>query len=84
MPKNTMGQAIGFPLVNFQTPERPPITPMDGRYCRIEHLDIARHAAALHDANNKDRTSQLDLPALRAIHHARRLHALDGRGLLQR
>lgn len=54
MPKNTMGQAIGFPLVNFQTPERPPITPMDGRYCRIEHLDIARHAAALHDANNKD------------------------------
>jgi RimJ/RimL family protein N-acetyltransferase len=32
---------------------------MDGRFCRLERLDAARHAAALHAANTLDATGRL-------------------------
>ena len=47
---NAFGQPIGFPVENWAERERPPRTPMLGRYCRIEPLDVARHAADLFDA----------------------------------
>ncbi|HXO03890.1 MAG TPA: GNAT family protein, partial [Stellaceae bacterium] len=34
--------------------ERPPLTPMTGRYCRVEPLDVERHAAELYQANSED------------------------------
>jgi RimJ/RimL family protein N-acetyltransferase len=52
---NELGQPIGFPLPGWTARPRPPATPMEDRYCRIERLDPARHAAALHQANLADR-----------------------------
>nr|WP_198297791.1 GNAT family protein [Bordetella genomosp. 9] len=47
---NEYGQAIGDALPDWTPRARPPATPMQGRYCRIEPLDPARHAADLFDA----------------------------------
>ncbi len=52
---NELGQPIGFPLPGWTARPRPPATAMEGRYCRIERLDPARHAEALHQANLADR-----------------------------
>ncbi len=51
---NTLGQPIGDPVPGWQAPPAPPRTPMTGRYCRVEPLDIERHAADLHEANLSD------------------------------
>jgi RimJ/RimL family protein N-acetyltransferase len=48
---NELGQPVGPPLPGWTPRERPPRTPMVGRYCRVEPLDRARHAAELHEAN---------------------------------
>ena len=52
---NALGQPVGFPLPAWQKRPRPPRTPMEGRFCRVEPLDPARHAAALHAANRQDK-----------------------------
>jgi RimJ/RimL family protein N-acetyltransferase len=52
---NDLGQPIGFPLPNWMPRPRPPRTPLEGRYCRIEPLDPGRHAAQLFRANAADR-----------------------------
>jgi RimJ/RimL family protein N-acetyltransferase len=52
---NHLGQPIGFPLPDWQARQRPPRTPMLGRFCRIEPLDPDRHAAALFEANRQDK-----------------------------
>ena len=52
---NALGQPIGEPVENWQPPPRPPREPMHGRYCRIEPLDLARHARDLYDAYGHDR-----------------------------
>jgi RimJ/RimL family protein N-acetyltransferase len=44
---NSLGQPIGFPLPDWRPPPHPPRAPMAGRYCRVEPLDPARHAADL-------------------------------------
>jgi len=44
---NELGQKVGFPVPDFAPPPRPPRTPMQGRTCRLEILDKARHAADL-------------------------------------
>lgn len=49
-----LGLPIGFPLEDWSACERPPKTVIDGRYCRVEPIDPARHAADLHAANLKD------------------------------
>lgn len=49
-----MGQPIGFPLPDWKPPPRPPRTPMQGRYCRVEPIDPERHAAELYEANERD------------------------------
>ncbi len=51
---NLLGQPIGDPLPNWTPRPLPPRTPMQGRTCRLEVLDAARHAADLHAANMED------------------------------
>jgi RimJ/RimL family protein N-acetyltransferase len=51
---NELGQPIGEPVPGWTPRERPPRTPMVGRWCRLEPLDPARHAAQLHAANVTD------------------------------
>jgi RimJ/RimL family protein N-acetyltransferase len=42
---------VGEPVPGWTPRPRPPRTPMTGRYCSVEPLDIERHAAELHAAN---------------------------------
>jgi RimJ/RimL family protein N-acetyltransferase len=51
---NHLGQPVGFPLPDWQACSRPPRTAMEGRFCRIEPLNIERHAAELYAANSED------------------------------
>jgi RimJ/RimL family protein N-acetyltransferase len=51
---NGLGQPIGFPLPDWAPPPAPPREPMQGRYCRLEPLDVDRHAAALFEADSAD------------------------------
>jgi len=51
---NHLGQPVGDPVPDWTPRPRPPRTTMLGRTCRLEPLDAARHAAALHDANLLD------------------------------
>jgi RimJ/RimL family protein N-acetyltransferase len=57
--ENALGQPVGFALPDWAGAQRPPRTPMEGRFCRLEPLDPARHAAALHDAYSEDREGRL-------------------------
>ena len=52
---NHLGQPIGFPLPDWSARPRPPRTPMAGRLCRVEPIDVERHAADLHAANREDK-----------------------------
>src|SRR5262249_32896420 len=47
---NALGQPIGFALPGWSARPRPPRQAIGGRYCRIEPLDLERHAAQLHAA----------------------------------
>ena len=48
---NALGQAVGFSVEGWTPPPVPPLVPMAGRTCRLEPLDVTRHAAGLHEAN---------------------------------
>lgn len=48
--KNHLGQPIGEPIPGWVSRLAPPRTPMAGRLCRLEPLNAAKHAAALHAA----------------------------------
>ena len=52
--QNHLGQPIGWAVTNWQPPPRPPRTPMQGRFCRVEPLDPDRHAPDLYAANALD------------------------------
>jgi RimJ/RimL family protein N-acetyltransferase len=52
---NELGQAVGFRVDGWAPPPRPPRENIDGRTCRLEPLDAARHGAALHSGNLLDR-----------------------------
>lgn len=45
---NSFGQPVGPPVENWTARPLPPLTPMEGRYCRLEKLDPGKHAAALY------------------------------------
>ena len=51
---NELGQAIGFPITDWQTCEHPRGARMQGELCRLEPVDIDRHAADLFDAFHLD------------------------------
>jgi RimJ/RimL family protein N-acetyltransferase len=53
MRHNELGQPIGDSVPGWTTRPRPPRTPIEGRYCRVEPLDPDRHAAQLHAANSE-------------------------------
>ena len=51
---NHLGQPVGRPVEGWTPRPRPQRTPMEGRLCRLEPLDVDRHAEALHAANSLD------------------------------
>lgn len=55
---NEFGQPIGFPLPGWRPPPVPAREAIEGRYCRLEPLDPARHAETLFAANALDTTGQ--------------------------
>jgi RimJ/RimL family protein N-acetyltransferase len=57
--RNDLGQPIGFPVENWRPRERPPLTAMQGRFCRVEALDPELHAAELYAANSEDREGRM-------------------------
>jgi RimJ/RimL family protein N-acetyltransferase len=56
---NHLGQPIGFPVEDWTPRARPPLTPMHGRYCRVERLDAERHCAELYEAYSADREGRV-------------------------
>ena len=46
--------SVGAPVPGWAPRPLPPATPMEGRHCRLEPLDAARHAEALHAAFAED------------------------------
>jgi RimJ/RimL family protein N-acetyltransferase len=53
---NALGQPVGSRVEGWTPAPQPPREPMSGRSCRVEPLDVARHAADLHAANLLDTT----------------------------
>lgn len=51
---NNLGQAIGFPVPHWAPPPVPPRAALEGRFCRLEPLDPARHASGLFEADAAD------------------------------
>lgn len=51
---NEFGQPIGPEMSNWTPPPHPPRAVMSGRFCCVEPIDPARHAADLHAANRLD------------------------------
>jgi hypothetical protein len=47
---NRFGQPVGAPLPDRTPRQLPSRAPMQGRLCRLEFLDAARHARAPHEA----------------------------------
>jgi RimJ/RimL family protein N-acetyltransferase len=56
---NALGQPIGEDVPGWSERLRPPRTPMEGRYARIEPMDPARHASDLFDAYSADREGRM-------------------------
>ena len=52
---NSMQQPIGEAVENWRAPVAPAVDVMTGRFCRLEPLDVARHAQHLWDANALDK-----------------------------
>jgi RimJ/RimL family protein N-acetyltransferase len=53
--RNRFGQEIGWKLPDWKPAQKPPLTPMEGRFAIVEPLDAGRHAAGLFAANAEDR-----------------------------
>ena len=51
-------QPVGFPLQRWTPRPRPPMNAMIGRSCRVEPLDVDKHASDLYEANLDDSTGQ--------------------------
>lgn len=56
---NAFGQPIGPELPDWRPPPRPARAVLEGRFCRIELLDVERHGRALYDANALDREGRM-------------------------
>jgi RimJ/RimL family protein N-acetyltransferase len=56
---NLLGQPIGPVVVDWSRRPVPPPTPMTGRFCSVERLDVGRHAADLWAANSLDRDGRM-------------------------
>ena len=58
-PTNHLGQPVGFAVPDWVPAQLPPRTPMEGRWCRVEPLDVARHGAELFAAYAEDREGRI-------------------------
>lgn len=56
---NALGQPIGFAVPDWTPRPHPPLSPIQGRYCRLEPLDPRRHARDLYEANSLDREGRM-------------------------
>tara|TARA_R110000751_G_scaffold220432_3_gene323149 strand:+ start:55091 stop:55801 length:711 start_codon:yes stop_codon:yes gene_type:complete len=56
---NSLGQPIGAPVPEWKPVERPPITAMTGRHCRLEPVNVQRHASELFEAFSADRENRV-------------------------
>lgn len=56
---NNLDQPVGLPVPDWKPPEPPARATMTGRYCRVEPLDIERHAADLYAANQIDTENRM-------------------------
>lgn len=52
--RNGFGQPVGVEVPGWTARPVPPRTPMQGRYCRVEPMDPARHAEQLVEAFRED------------------------------
>ncbi|XZE56612.1 GNAT family N-acetyltransferase [Planctomycetaceae bacterium SH139] len=52
---NNLGQPIGSVVADWVQPLPPPREAIEGRYCRLEPLDVAAHAPKLFAANQQDK-----------------------------
>ncbi len=57
--KSELGLPIGFPVPDWRPCAPPPRTPMPGRFCRLEPLDVARHAQELFEAFGADTENRI-------------------------
>jgi RimJ/RimL family protein N-acetyltransferase len=51
---NALGQPLGFPVTDWKPPAFPSRALMEGRFCRLEPLDVERHAESLYSAYQLD------------------------------
>ncbi len=51
---NALGQPVGLPVPGWKTVARPPKAVLEGKYCRLEPLNIKAHADQLFAANSVD------------------------------
>jgi len=51
---NAFGQPIGFPIPEWSPRPRPSRQGLEGRFCRLERLDPAKHTVELYEANLAD------------------------------
>lgn len=54
---NELGQPIGIALPGWNPPPFPPHATLAGRYCRLEPLQVSRHARDLWEAQSDDTTA---------------------------
>ncbi len=57
--QNPLDQPVGPSLPGWSPPPRPAPQPMSGRFCRVEPLEPATHAASLHRENSLDPTGAM-------------------------
>ena len=55
MTTDPSNQPTGFPVEGWTPRQRPPRAPMAGRFCRVESIDVDRHATDLFEASSADR-----------------------------
>lgn len=55
---NEFGQLLGQDVVDWRAPPFPPHEAIEGRYCRLEPLDVARHAREIYEAQAADASGQ--------------------------
>lgn len=56
---NHLGQAIGFEVTDWQGAKPPQPVTLEGQYCRIEPLNLDKHARQLFEANSLDREGRI-------------------------
>ncbi|PTQ90145.1 GNAT family N-acetyltransferase [Agitococcus lubricus] len=56
---NALGQAVGLKVSHWIAPQTPPLTHMQGRFCRVEPLNPDRDSQALFEANSLDKDGRM-------------------------